>query len=70
MYLNPARLAKFLGVLTLEAFTAAAFGMLVGCVAKDGDAALAIGPPLMTIFILFSGPFPSLLLAARIFYLT
>ncbi|CAM9721443.1 unnamed protein product [Ectocarpus fasciculatus] len=49
------RLAKFLGVLTLEAFTAAAFGMLVGCVAKDGDAANAIGPPLMTIFILFSG---------------
>lgn len=29
--------------------------MLVGCVAKDGDAANAIGPPLMTIFILFSG---------------
>eukprot|EP00752_Nemacystus_decipiens_P009766 g8722.t1 len=49
------RLAKFLGILTLEAFTAAAFGMLVGCIAKDGDAALAIGPPLMTIFILFSG---------------
>ncbi|CAM9357176.1 unnamed protein product [Scytosiphon promiscuus] len=49
------RLAKFVGIITLEAFTAAAFGMLVGCVAKDGDAALAIGPPLMTIFILFSG---------------
>lgn len=44
-----------MGIITLEAFAAAAFGMLVGCVAKDGDAALAIGPPLMTIFILFSG---------------
>ena len=30
-------------------------GMLIGCLAKDGDAALAIGPPIMTIFILFSG---------------
>lgn len=44
-----------MGVLVLDAFAAAAFGMLIGCVAKDGDAALAIGPPCMTIFILFSG---------------
>lgn len=49
---------KFLGVITIEAFAASALGMLVGCVAKDGDAASAIGPPIMTIFILFSGQRP------------
>lgn len=49
------RLLKFLGVLTVEAFAASALGMLIGCVAKDGDAAMAIGPPVMTVFILFSG---------------
>lgn len=51
----PLRFLNFLGVLTIEAFTASAMGMLIGCLAKDGDAALAIGPPIMTIFILFSG---------------
>lgn len=49
------RLAKFLAILTIEAFAASAFGMAVGAIAKDEDAALALGPPLMTIFILFSG---------------
>ncbi|CAM9887442.1 unnamed protein product [Ascophyllum nodosum] len=49
------RMLKFLGVLTIEAFAASAMGMLIGCLAKDGDAAMAIGPPLMTVFILFSG---------------
>lgn len=46
---------KFLGVLTIEAFAASAMGMFIGCLAKDGDAAMAIGPPVMTVFILFSG---------------
>lgn len=49
------RLVRFLGVLIIEAFAASAMGMLIGCLAKDGDAAMAIGPPIMTIFILFSG---------------
>lgn len=46
---------KFLGITTIEAFAAAALGMAVGAVTKDVDAALAIGPSIMTVFILFSG---------------
>lgn len=51
------RMLKFLGVLTIEAFAASALGMTVGALAKDEDAALALGPALMTVFILFSGQF-------------
>lgn len=54
-YFFSARMAKFLGVLTIEAFAASALGMVIGAIAKDEDAALALGPALMTVFILFSG---------------
>lgn len=52
----------------MEAFTASAMGMLIGCLAKDGDAALAMGPPIMTIFILFSGEETALGTARFVFF--
>lgn len=49
------RMLKFLGIITVEAFAASALGMFIGAAAKSEDAALALGPALMTVFILFSG---------------
>ncbi|CAM9395104.1 unnamed protein product [Chrysoparadoxa australica] len=57
--LNPREGAfvKFLGILTLEAFACSAFGMLIGAVTNSEDAALALGPALMSVFIIFSGAY-------------
>ncbi|CAN0029182.1 unnamed protein product, partial [Choristocarpus tenellus] len=49
------RMLKFLGIITIEAFAASALGMAIGALTSDEDAALALGPAVMTIFILFSG---------------
>ncbi|CAN0097223.1 unnamed protein product, partial [Discosporangium mesarthrocarpum] len=53
------RLLKFLGVITVEAFAASALGMTIGALTSNEDAALALGPAVMTIFILFSGGYLS-----------
>ena len=55
--LNPSlvRFAKFLGVLTLESFTAASLGLAVGAAAPSADAAAALGPAVMVVFIVFGG---------------
>lgn len=45
------RFLRFLGVLTLESFTASALGLSVGCVAPSPDAAQAIGPAVAVLFI-------------------
>lgn len=49
------RFAKFLGILTLESFTAAALGLSVGAAAPSTDAAVAIGPAVMLVWIIFGG---------------
>lgn len=49
------RFAKFLGILTLESFTAAALGLSVGAAAPNTDAAVAIGPAVMLVWIIFGG---------------
>lgn len=49
------RFAKFLGVLTLESFTSTALGLAVGAAAPNTDAAVAIGPAVMVVFIVFGG---------------
>ena len=49
------RLAKFLGILTLESFTSSSIGLAVGSVAPSPDAAQAIGPAVMVVFIVFGG---------------
>mmetsp|Transcript_19242 Transcript_19242/g.58081 ORF Transcript_19242/g.58081 Transcript_19242/m.58081 type:complete len:689 (-) Transcript_19242:421-2487(-) len=52
---NPSRFAKFLGILTLESFTSSALGLAVGSIAPSTEAALAMGPAIMVIFIVFGG---------------
>ena len=42
-----ARFGRFLGVLTLESFSASALGLTVGALAPTPEAALAIGPAVM-----------------------
>lgn len=49
------RFAKFLGILTLESFTSAALGLSVGAFAPSTDAAVAIGPAVMLVWIIFGG---------------
>lgn len=49
------RLARFLGVLTLEAAAASAIGLTLGAAAPTPDAAMAVGPPSMVVFIVFGG---------------
>ncbi|BDA42587.1 Protein white [Coccomyxa sp. Obi] len=49
------RFAKFCGILTLESFTATSLGLAVGSFAPSTDAALAIGPGIMVLFIVFGG---------------
>lgn len=57
--LNPslARFAKFLGLVTLDSFSSSAFGMTVGAFAPSAEAATAMGPALMVIWIVFGGVF-------------
>lgn len=49
------RFVKFLGILTLESFTSAALGLSVGAAAPTADAAVAIGPAVMLVWIIFGG---------------
>ena len=49
------RFATFLGILTLESFTSSSLGLAVGAVAPSPDAAQAIGPGVMVLFIVFGG---------------
>ena len=51
------RFAKFLGILTLESFSAQALGLAVGAAAPSTEAALAIGPAVILISIVFGGLF-------------
>lgn len=49
------RFLKFLGILTLESFCSSALGLAVGAVAPSTDAAVAIGPAVMLVWIIFGG---------------
>ncbi|KAM7275938.1 hypothetical protein ACFE04_017804 [Oxalis oulophora] len=49
------RFAKFCGIVTAESFSASAMGLTVGAIAPTTEAAMAIGPSLMTVFIVFGG---------------
>lgn len=52
---SPARIARFFGIVILESFAASAFGLTVGSLAPTKDAAIAMGPAMMLIFIVFGG---------------
>lgn len=52
---NLCRFGKFCGVVTVESFAASAMGLTVGAMVPTTEAAMALGPSLMTVFIVFGG---------------
>jgi len=49
------RFAKFCALITLESFTSSAIGLCVSSVAPSTEAAVAMGPAIMVLFIVFGG---------------
>ncbi|KAL2633644.1 hypothetical protein R1flu_005123 [Riccia fluitans] len=49
------RFLRFSGIMTVEAFAASAMGLTVGSIAPSLEAASALGPSMMTVFIVFGG---------------
>lgn len=49
------RFGKFCGIVTAESFAASAMGLTVGAMVPTSEAAMAVGPSLMTVFIVFGG---------------
>ncbi|XP_021856304.1 ABC transporter G family member 7 isoform X2 [Spinacia oleracea] len=49
------RFGKFCGIMTVESFAASAMGLTVGALVPTTEAAMAVGPSLMTVFIVFGG---------------
>ncbi|KAK8314583.1 hypothetical protein V6Z11_D01G179800 [Gossypium hirsutum] len=49
------RFGKFCGIVTVESFAASAMGLTVGSMVPTTEAAMALGPSLMTVFIVFGG---------------
>ncbi|KAF5442328.1 hypothetical protein F2P56_034998 [Juglans regia] len=50
-----ARFGKFCGIVTVESFAASAMGLTVGAMVPTTEAAMAVGPSLMTVFLVFGG---------------
>lgn len=55
VYFGGSRFSAFSGIVMVEAFAASAMGLTVGAIAPSTEAALALGPSLMTVFIVFGG---------------
>ncbi|XP_028111456.1 LOW QUALITY PROTEIN: ABC transporter G family member 7-like [Camellia sinensis] len=53
------RFGKFCGIITVESFAASAMGLTVGAMVPTTEAAMALGPSLMTVFIVFGGYYVS-----------
>lgn len=49
------RFGKFCGIVTVESFSASAMGLTVGAMVPTTEAAMALGPSLMTVFLVFGG---------------
>ncbi|KAL3694118.1 hypothetical protein R1sor_007769 [Riccia sorocarpa] len=49
------RFLRFSGIITVESFAASAMGLTVGSIAPSVEAASALGPSIMTVFIVFGG---------------
>ncbi|KAK9276004.1 hypothetical protein L1049_005535 [Liquidambar formosana] len=49
------RFGKFCGIVTVESFAASAMGLTVGSMVPTTEAAMAVGPSLMTVFLVFGG---------------
>lgn len=55
--MKPIKFARFLGILVAESFSAQALGLAVGAAAPSTSAALAIGPAVILVSIVFGGLF-------------
>lgn len=53
------RILNFVGLITLESFTSASWGLLIGSLVPSPEAAVAIGPSSFVIFIVFGGLYVS-----------
>lgn len=51
------RFGNFCGIITVESFVASAMGLTVGAMVPSSEAAMAVGPSLMTVFIVFGGSY-------------
>ncbi|CDF41434.1 unnamed protein product, partial [Chondrus crispus] len=49
------RILRFLGIITLESFTAASYGLVIGALVPSTEAALAVGPSSFVLQIVFGG---------------
>lgn len=52
---SPLKFVKFMSVLALESFTAGALGLAIGAAAPTPEAAVALGPAVMLMFIVLGG---------------
>lgn len=52
---KPKKFVQMMAVFTLESFVASAMGLAIGSLAPSPEAAMAIGPPFMVLFIIFGG---------------
>lgn len=50
-----ARILRFVGIITLESFTAASYGLFIGALMPSTEAALAVGPSSFVLQIVFGG---------------
>ena len=55
----PKRFARFLGITTLTSLVAGSMGLTIGAAAPNAEAAVAIGPSLMVVFIILGGFYSS-----------
>jgi len=49
------KFANFMALSTLNSFAASALGLLLGALAPDSDAAMALFPPLVVLMVIFNG---------------
>ncbi|KAK9866000.1 hypothetical protein WJX84_002019 [Apatococcus fuscideae] len=55
LHQRASRFLRFMGLLTLESFVSSSLGLAVGAVAPSTEAALAMGPAVILIFVVFGG---------------
>jgi len=55
LQMTPQKFLKFLGILIVESYAAAGFGMFVGTLVPSVDAGLAVAPAVMVLFIVLGG---------------
>ena len=55
------KFATFISVLTAESFAATSLGLFIGSISPSTEVALAVGPALMVVFIIFGGQYQGMI---------